>query len=172
MGPGAAYLDRFSLSEAKELKTCSRWRVTGVKQLRVRSPLSFFVKNRIDRSSNKCRNQTFVVLGRGTTMTDEAGKGKAKVMRLFSGQLLNDSDEALARYYEPKHLLDVVAAKIRVESDVQVLHKLVVVHLVIKWILKEDLSTGPEILLALIHDSTGISVQELRDLLGTEDEGA
>jgi hypothetical protein len=105
-------------------------------------------------------------------MTDEAGKGKAKVMRLFSGQLLNDSDEALARYYEPKHLLDVVAAKIRVESDVQVLHKLVVVHLVIKWIFKEDLSTGPEILLALIHDSTGISIQELRDLLGTEDEGA
>jgi hypothetical protein len=100
-------------------------------------------------------------------MAYSSKNGLRQIMRLFSRECLNENDGPDSVEYEPDQLLDLLNAKMRIETDLLALHKIYMIQLVLRLILKENLSMKPAMLLALLNETTGISIHELRDLLGS-----
>lgn len=75
--------------------------------------------------------------------------------------------QALAPYptYNPNHLLDILLGKHQLKNDAALARLLEVAPPVISKIRHHRLPVGASLLLRM-HETTGISVRELRDLMG------
>jgi plasmid maintenance system antidote protein VapI len=70
-----------------------------------------------------------------------------------------------AETYNPNHLLDVLLAKMQLKNDAALSRMLEVAPPVISKIRHNKLPVGASLLLRM-HEVTGISVRDLRDLMG------
>lgn len=67
--------------------------------------------------------------------------------------------------YDPNHLLDVIIEKLSLKNDAALAKALDVTPPVISRIRHEKIAIGATLLIAM-HEETGLSVRELRDLMG------
>jgi hypothetical protein len=81
----------------------------------------------------------------------------------FEGELPKD--------FDPNRLLDVLIVKMQLESDAALAHKLQVIHPIIRMIREGSLAMSTEMLFLWIQEATGITPEELRELLKTETGG-
>lgn len=76
-------------------------------------------------------------------------------------------DWDLPEDFDPNQLLDVLIVKMQLESDAALAHKLQVIQPIIRMIREGSLAMSTEMLLRWVQEATGITPEELRELLKT-----
>ena len=105
-------------------------------------------------------------------MADTQKNGFSQVMHLFSREAVNErSCWVTTENYEPNRLLDALAAKMRMNNDAALASKLRMSEAVIKLLQEKKVSMTSPMLSALLNEATGITVQELDELLGSRNRG-
>lgn len=67
--------------------------------------------------------------------------------------------------YDPNLILDVLIAKMQLESDAALAHKLQVIQPIIRMVREGSLAMSPTMLLLWIEEATGITPAQLRALM-------
>jgi hypothetical protein len=63
---------------------------------------------------------------------------------------------------DPNRLLDALAAKMRLENDAALAHKLQVIQPIVRMLREGKLTMSSQMLLGWLHEATGIPVDEMR----------
>ena len=71
--------------------------------------------------------------------------------------------------FEPNHLLDVLIKKLNLKNDAALCRALKVAPPIISKIRHHQAPVGASLLIRM-HDATGLSISELRELMGDRDD--
>jgi hypothetical protein len=112
------------------------------------------------------------IITNSTAMSSDASRnGLRHVIGLVSERDTVQLDWEPPEDFDPNLLLDGLIAKMRLESDAALAHKLQVIQPIIRMIREGTLSMTTSTLLLWIQEATGIKLDELRELLKTEQTG-
>lgn len=100
-------------------------------------------------------------------MSDQPKDPFRKVTGRFSEEKANAiaNERAAAEEYDPNRLLDALLTKMQLDNDAALAYKLQVIHPIVRMIREEKLAMNPLMLLLWIQEATGITLEELRDLM-------
>jgi hypothetical protein len=98
--------------------------------------------------------------------------GLTHVIGLSSGGKPDEHEWAASEVFEPNQILDGLIGKMRLENDAALAGKLQVIQPIIRMIREGSLTMSQPMLVAWIQEATGISTDELRELIRNARPGA